>query len=269
MGAQTSFRQSYLYLGEEEKILLAQSENGDMTLYLDGQGIDEHLGEVSEVRGPKAYVTDHLGSVLNGEAAGSAKAFGAFGERLDSSPIVFNESTPPVLYGFTGRELDPESMNYHYRARTYSPELGRLVQPDPIGFEAGDANLYRYVGNSPPRFVDPSGLDFIVFDRANDRGLIYPGDSPSQKVQGPPFSIPLSDRTASNSGGPILPGTYEIRWRSSRVFQFLFPGSQTKSRHSPLRRRAQSPQRGGGLRGFPFRVIQDQIQRIAEERDDD
>ncbi len=128
-----------------------------MTLYLDGQGIDEHLGEVSEVRGPKAYVTDHLGSVLNGEAAGSAKAFGAFGERLDSSPIVFNESTPPVLYGFTGRELDPESMNYHYRARTYSPELGRFVQPDPIGFAGGDVNLYRYVKNNPLGLVDPSG----------------------------------------------------------------------------------------------------------------
>jgi predicted Zn-dependent protease len=30
----------------------------------------------------------------------------------------------------------------------------------PLGFEAGDANLYRYVSNSPTNLVDPSGLDF-------------------------------------------------------------------------------------------------------------
>ena len=29
---------------------------------------------------------------------------------------------------------------------------------DPIGFAAGDANLYRYVGNEPTLYVDPSGL---------------------------------------------------------------------------------------------------------------
>jgi hypothetical protein len=29
---------------------------------------------------------------------------------------------------------------------------------DPLGFEAGDANLYRYVGNSPTNATDPSGL---------------------------------------------------------------------------------------------------------------
>jgi hypothetical protein len=30
---------------------------------------------------------------------------------------------------------------------------------DPIGFEAGDANLYRYVGNSATNFTDPSGTE--------------------------------------------------------------------------------------------------------------
>jgi hypothetical protein len=29
---------------------------------------------------------------------------------------------------------------------------------DPLGFAAGDANLYRYVGNAPTDFADPSGL---------------------------------------------------------------------------------------------------------------
>lgn len=45
---------------------------------------------------------------------------------------------------------------------SYSPNLGRWLQEDPIGFEAGDANLYRYVGNNPPNARDPMGLQTIV-----------------------------------------------------------------------------------------------------------
>jgi uncharacterized protein RhaS with RHS repeats len=40
----------------------------------------------------------------------------------------------------------------------YSPNLGRWLTQDPIGYEGGDANLYRFVGNSPTNFTDPSGL---------------------------------------------------------------------------------------------------------------
>ncbi len=32
---------------------------------------------------------------------------------------------------------------------------------DPIGFAAGDANLYRYTGNQPTTRTDPSGLDWL------------------------------------------------------------------------------------------------------------
>jgi hypothetical protein len=40
----------------------------------------------------------------------------------------------------------------------YSPTLGRFATTDPIGFLAGDVNLYRYVGNHPTSAVDPTGL---------------------------------------------------------------------------------------------------------------
>jgi hypothetical protein len=36
---------------------------------------------------------------------------------------------------------------------------GTLGGADPLGFAAGDANLYRYVGNDPTGMVDPSGLE--------------------------------------------------------------------------------------------------------------
>src|SRR5262249_28722722 len=35
---------------------------------------------------------------------------------------------------------------------------GRWFSEDPIGFAAGDPNLYRYVHNQPTAFGDPSGL---------------------------------------------------------------------------------------------------------------
>src|SRR5207253_2633309 len=40
----------------------------------------------------------------------------------------------------------------------YDPTIGRWISEDPIGFTGADANLYRYVGNSPTNRTDPSGL---------------------------------------------------------------------------------------------------------------
>jgi uncharacterized protein RhaS with RHS repeats len=38
---------------------------------------------------------------------------------------------------------------------------GILGGADPLGFDAGDANLYRYVHNDPTDFTDPSGLQGV------------------------------------------------------------------------------------------------------------
>jgi len=60
---------------------------------------------------------------------------------------------------YTGREPDQHTGLIYYRARWLDAKLGRFISEDPIGFAAGDANLSRYVGNSTPNAVDPSGLD--------------------------------------------------------------------------------------------------------------
>lgn len=60
-------------------------------------------------------------------------------------------------YGYTGQAWLPELGLYYYKARFYSPMLGRFMQTDPIGL-AGGPNLYAYVGNDPVNFKDPSGL---------------------------------------------------------------------------------------------------------------
>jgi RHS repeat-associated protein len=89
----------------------------------------------------------------------------------DSYGNITNQTNPSVTFrfGYTGREWDGETGQYYYRARYYDARVGRFLSTDPIGFTAGDANLYRYVGNSPTNATDPSGLlsinplDFTTF----------------------------------------------------------------------------------------------------------
>ncbi len=77
----------------------------------------------------------------------------------DSFGRILSQTDPLAgdRFTFTGREWDPELGFYYYRARFYDPTTGRFISQDPIGFASGDTNHYRYVGNSPLDYVDPSG----------------------------------------------------------------------------------------------------------------
>jgi RHS repeat-associated protein len=54
--------------------------------------------------------------------------------------------------------LDSTSGLYNFRNRDLSPTLGRWMEEDPIGYAAGDANLYGYVNDRPLGLNDPQGL---------------------------------------------------------------------------------------------------------------
>ena len=45
---------------------------------------------------------------------------------------------------FTNREYDTDLQLYYYRARWYSPALGRFMSRDPLGYADG-VNIYAYV----------------------------------------------------------------------------------------------------------------------------
>jgi RHS repeat-associated protein len=101
-------------------------------------------------------LTDHLNSVrLVLDESGTVLdqiAYDAFGNIVAQlNPLLVN----PIL--FTSREFDAETGLYYNRARYLDPTTGRWTTQDPMGFAAGDANLYRYVGNTPTLLVDPSG----------------------------------------------------------------------------------------------------------------
>ena len=78
--------------------------------------------------------------------------YSAFGVRTALSASVVQS------YGFTGREHDEESELTYYRGRHFDPVAGRFLQSDPLGFEAGDLNIYTFAANDPKNWTDPTGL---------------------------------------------------------------------------------------------------------------
>jgi RHS repeat-associated protein len=69
-------------------------------------------------------------------------------------------STPAVPWAhlFQGLEFTDVTGLAYVRHRDYSATLGRFIELDPIGFDAGDNNWYRFVANGPTGKTDPSGL---------------------------------------------------------------------------------------------------------------
>ncbi|HZU37483.1 MAG TPA: RHS repeat-associated core domain-containing protein, partial [Gemmataceae bacterium] len=62
-------------------------------------------------------------------------------------------------YLFQGGRLDPATGLYDFQRRDYCSSLSRWSERDPIGFGAGDSNLYRVVNDRPGCETDPSGME--------------------------------------------------------------------------------------------------------------
>jgi len=85
---------------------------------------------------------------------------------LQGTPIVYNANNQiqtggsnfGICHLFTGQQWYSELGLYDLRNRFYSPDIGRFLQPDPIGFGGDPTNLYRCCGNNPVNWSDPSGL---------------------------------------------------------------------------------------------------------------
>ena len=119
---------------------------------------DAIVARITAATGAAAwYLTDRLGSVR-----AITDATGAVQDQItyDGFGNVISETNPSFgdRYKFTAREFDSVTGLQYNRARYYDPAIGRWTSQDPLGFDGGDRNLYRYVFNNPTNRTDPAGL---------------------------------------------------------------------------------------------------------------
>ena len=129
-----------------------------------GAGADEILWRWRAGIGYLRYHADRMGNVTSVlDFAGNLTeqyTYDAFGQTTilsaNNTPLLTSAIGNRIM--FTGREYLSSIVSYDYRHRMCRPNIGRFLQMDPIGFDAGDMNLFRYCGYDPVDRSDPTGL---------------------------------------------------------------------------------------------------------------
>lgn len=124
--------------------LISQRRN-EQTNYYDYDG-----------EGNTRAVTDQNGNVVE------TATYSAFGEVVAKTSSIVN---PFGYKGALGYYTNSVTNDLDVRARIYKPIITRWLSIDPNGFAVAGAGIgnsqahaYRYVGNNPTNYVDPSGL---------------------------------------------------------------------------------------------------------------
>ena len=171
---------SYIY--DNEDILAEFDEEGLFEkYYVHGMGIDNPLAMLdNEFENGRDnftsyyYHKDGMNSITSLTDKDGKEVekyiYNAFGKMTiyDEEDNKLEESQFDNPYSFTGREHDSETGLHYHRARYYNPEIARWISEDPIEFNSGDMNLYRYIFNSPLKWIDPDGeFGFLVLGGAS------------------------------------------------------------------------------------------------------
>jgi RHS repeat-associated protein len=162
---------SFLYDGANA----VQELNGStVTANLLSGGVDEIFSR-TDSSGAFTQLKDALGSTIalvdSNRNIQTSYTYDPYGGTSVTGTSNANE------FQYAGRENEGNGL-YFYRARYYSPLLGRFINEDPMGFAGSGPNLYAYVFDSPINLVDPFGLS------GGQTGVMEP------PVEEPPVTIP-------------------------------------------------------------------------------
>ncbi|MCG8653512.1 MAG: hypothetical protein MI861_26985, partial [Pirellulales bacterium] len=152
--------QTNLFVLDGGNVAAVLDENGAATnRYFRGPGIDQVFADENGLGDVLWPLADHQGTVrdLAAEVGGitqvaNHRVYDTFGNLQSETDAAVDH-----LFGYTGREYDEQTDLHYYRSRWYDSGTGEFIGEDSIGFAGGDANLTRYVGNSPVDFIDPLG----------------------------------------------------------------------------------------------------------------
>lgn len=193
-----SAAEQFLYDGDE----LAVEYGGSgqvLRRYVHGTGADDpHIWYEGADRSDQRYLlSNRQGSIVQVLRGGTTVAINSYDEY--GIPGGNNQGR----FQYTGQAWLPALGMYYYKARMYSPTLGRFLQTDPIG-QQDDLNLYAYAKEDPVDYTDPSGTAVsAVFYQ--DAGLVVATDSSTHETR---YASAFSG--GGIMGGPIPVGRYAI-----------------------------------------------------------